>query len=282
MENEGNVNTPSFGGPWTEQKLEILRRYLDAYTTALKNQRFQLTYVDAFAGAGSYTDATGGYEEFHELHKGSARIALDVDDKPFDRLVFVEKDLERVESLHKMRNEYPGRQIEIVQGDANVRVPEFCRNMGYSDRAVVFLDPYATQVSWETVEAIAATKKIDCWILFPLMAVTRMMPTGNEPDEATATRLDRVFGGRGYWLSSYQDSPQLSMLGDNKRRERGPSDQIAERYRERLRTIFHSVATTRHALMNSKNAPLFELFFAAGNPKGARIAINIADHILKS
>ena len=41
-----------FGGPWTEQKLKILERYLDAYTTALKNQRFELVYIDAFAGTG--------------------------------------------------------------------------------------------------------------------------------------------------------------------------------------------------------------------------------------
>ena len=43
---------PSFGGAWTRQKLEILRRYLDTYTTALKDQPFELIYVDAFAGAG--------------------------------------------------------------------------------------------------------------------------------------------------------------------------------------------------------------------------------------
>ncbi len=28
--------TLSFGGSWTEEKLEILRKYLNAYTTALK------------------------------------------------------------------------------------------------------------------------------------------------------------------------------------------------------------------------------------------------------
>ena len=32
-----SANT-GFGGPWTEEKLAILKEYLDAYTTALKNQ----------------------------------------------------------------------------------------------------------------------------------------------------------------------------------------------------------------------------------------------------
>ncbi|HSN87955.1 MAG TPA: three-Cys-motif partner protein TcmP, partial [Thermoanaerobaculia bacterium] len=41
-----------FGGDWTATKLEILRRYLEAYTTALKNQPFRTAYIDAFAGTG--------------------------------------------------------------------------------------------------------------------------------------------------------------------------------------------------------------------------------------
>ncbi len=41
-----------FGGPWTQKKLRILGLYLNAYTTALKNQRFRLVYIDAFAGSG--------------------------------------------------------------------------------------------------------------------------------------------------------------------------------------------------------------------------------------
>ena len=53
------MTSPRFGGPWTAQKLDILRAYLDAYTTALKKQpgEFTLIYVDGFAGAGSYRES---------------------------------------------------------------------------------------------------------------------------------------------------------------------------------------------------------------------------------
>jgi three-Cys-motif partner protein len=61
--------------------------------------------------------------------------------------------------------------VEIVQDDANVYVQQYCRAIHPSTRAVVFLDPFATQVEWDTVEAIAATHAMDVWILFPLMAV---------------------------------------------------------------------------------------------------------------
>lgn len=50
----------AFGGDWTDTKLAVLRNYLSAYTTALKdkprpNFRFQKVYIDAFAGTGYRT-----------------------------------------------------------------------------------------------------------------------------------------------------------------------------------------------------------------------------------
>ena len=246
-----------------------------------KNRSFTLIYVDGFAGAGSYRESGADYEEFDEFRQGSARIALEIVDKPFDRLVFIEKDTDAAEALMQMANEHPERQIYVVQGDANLKVPQFCRNMADFDRAVVFLDPYATEVAWTTVETIARTQKIDCWILFPLMAISRMMPKDREPDEALAEELDRVFGGREHWQASYHDSPQRSFWDDEPRRERGPSQQIALLYRRRLESVFYSVAPTGRTLKNSKGSPLFELFFAAGNPRGSRIAMDIAGHILE-
>lgn len=145
----------SFGGQWTLEKLEILKRYLDAYTTALKNTQFRLIYVDAFAGEGSFHLASAygsdDYDDFRELHNGSARIALGIHDKPFDQLVFVEKDRGRSDSLEQLRTEYPERDVLIRNEDANLALAWFCDNLEALDRAVVFLDPFATEVSWETV-----------------------------------------------------------------------------------------------------------------------------------
>jgi three-Cys-motif partner protein len=52
----------TFGGAWTERKLQCLRKYLEAYRTIFnRNPRaryFHTWYVDAFAGTGSrYTPA---------------------------------------------------------------------------------------------------------------------------------------------------------------------------------------------------------------------------------
>ena len=34
-----------FGGPWPRQKLDVLRAFLNAYTTALMNQPIRLIYI---------------------------------------------------------------------------------------------------------------------------------------------------------------------------------------------------------------------------------------------
>ena len=275
------VNT-SFGGDWTRDKLEILRRYLDAYTTALKNRPFRLIYVDAFAGEGYWRPDSEDYEDFTNLLEGSARIALGIDDKLFDQLWFIEKDSRRFQSLQQLRREHLDRDIQTRNWDANEVLVQFCGGMENFDRAVVFLDPFATSVSWATVEAIARTQKIDCWILFPVSAIARLMPTESQPSDAWAEHLDRVFGARGYWERFYHDPIQPSLFGEqpNQERSRG-SQQIAGRYRLRLESVFHSVAPTRRVFRNSKNSPMFELFFGASNPAGAGRAIPIADHILQ-
>ncbi len=270
-----------FGEPWTQQKLDILRRYLDAYTTALKQQPFWLIYVDAFAGEGHW-QSKSDYSEFHEMREGSALVALDIDDRPFDHLVFIEQDPKRCISLQRIKEEWPGRNIDVFNQDANKALPALCKGLSAMDRLVVFLDPFATSVQWATVEQLAQTRKADCWILFPLMAVARLMPQGEEPPLLLQNRLDSIFGGREHWASIYSLSPQFDLWGEQSSSRPSGSQQIANLYRDRLKTVFAGVAATRGTLRNSKKAPLFELFFAAGNPKGSSIAIKIADHLLKN
>ena len=280
----------TYGGPWTQKKLQILHRYLDAYTTALKRfPKFRLTYVDAFAGGGLWSPGSesgytlSDYNDFREFHEGSPRIALGVQNKPFDRFIFIEIDPRRCSSLIQLKEEYPTWDIDIRNGEANSEISLFCNNMGCYDRAVVFLDPFATQVSWDTVAKLAQTKKVDCWILFPLSAITRMMPKANPPPEPMAEHLDRIFGGRTFWRDDvYHIHPQRNMFDDVPRQTRSPSsDQIAACYRKRLEKVFEKIAPTPRTFFNSKQSPLFEFFFAASNPKGAPIAVKIANHILQ-
>ena len=264
----------SFGGAWTKEKLAVLAAYLDAYTTALKNQPFDLVYLDAFAGNGYWRPKAS-----ESVYDGSPRIALEIGDKPFDKVVLIEKDPADCDSLRALHGDFPRRNIVIRNGDANEEVARFCSGMPRNERAVAFLDPFATEVRWVTVEKLARTKKVDCLLLFPLGAVARMMQRSGEPNPELKGQLDSIFGGREPWESLYNQSPQLNLWASPASERIGGSEAVSRVFRTRLESIFASV--TSKVLRNSRGAPLFELFFAASNPAGAPIAIKIADHIMK-
>ena len=282
-----------FGGTWTDQKLAILAEYLKKYNTALKNQPFIRVYIDAFAGAGYRRRARlkmGGFDIFRDVEeaeaqeflKGSARIALEVD-PPFDKYVFVESDEGKVAELELLKEAHPDRAgaVEIVQGDANAYVQRFCQTMPSNMRAVVFLDPFATQVEWATIEAIAASKAVDVWILFPLMAVNRSL--ANDSEKVCRGALNRIFGTSDWFGEFYRTHTETDFFRPSFEaiRKECDFDSIGRFYVKRLKHVFAGVAPQPRVFRNSKNSPLFQLFFAAGNKAGAPIAVRIAEYLLE-
>src|SRR5216683_3510713 len=77
-------------------------------------------------------------------------------------------------------------------GDANTVLKAWCRERDLKkERAVVFLDPYGMQVEWSTIEALAATKAVDLWYLFPLgVGVLRLLTYRGDIEESCQARLD--------------------------------------------------------------------------------------------
>ena len=63
-------------------------------------------------------------------------------------------------------------------------------------RGVLFLDPFATEVEWSTIEKIAGFKALDTWILFPVSAITRMMPRSKNPTTISTEYGVRFKGNR--------------------------------------------------------------------------------------
>ena len=67
--------------------------------------------------------------------------------------------------------------MEIIPGDANIKLVELCRRLDWKRRrGVVFVDPCGPETDWAMLRAIAATKALDMFWLFPLSAVYRNAP----------------------------------------------------------------------------------------------------------
>src|SRR5580704_19750042 len=149
----------TFGGDWTEDKLDCLGKYLSEYRKIfVKNERaryFRTWYVDAFAGTGSRSvqDPSGRAESLFEgdyedpesqrYRDGSAIIALGLE-SPFDKYLFIEKSKVRLNKLKgEIGKRYPellGR-CELSSVDANIALRDWSSRRDWKkERAVVFLD----------------------------------------------------------------------------------------------------------------------------------------------
>lgn len=294
-----------FGGDWTTRKLEVLAGYLQSYTTALKDKPtaanpFHKAFIDAFAGTGyrdiRREDETASVQsllfpdlaekEPQELLDGSARLALQTE-PAFDRYIFVERSPARCAHLEGLKSEFPERadRIDIQQGDANERIQALCGSDKdwRSRRAVLFLDPYGMQVDWKTIEAIASTKAIDLWLLFPLgIGVNRLLTKSGDIPESWRHRLNLLLGTTDWWDEFYRVQTSVDLFGNALEQPiKEKMETIGRYFNNRLKKVFAGVVEEPGVLRNSANNPLYLLCFAVGNERGKDIALRIAGHLLK-
>lgn len=285
-----------FGGDWTKEKLERVRQYLTAYTKIMRKKDYQFGYIDAFAGTGylalkdAKAEAKRLFPELMETEardfvEGSAHVALEVE-PPFEKYIFIEKQGCRSSELQRLRDEFPAKanDIVIVQAEANTYLQDLCRNRVWKKhRAVLFLDPYGMQVEWETMKAIAKTRAIDLWLLFPLgVAVNRLLRRDGLIDEGWRHRLDLMFGDTGWFSRFYNVENEQTFFGpEQKAVKTADAKAIGRYFVERLQSVFPGVAKNPLALSNTKNCPLYLLCFATANPDAATLAVKIAQAILR-
>ena len=271
-----------FGGQWTLDKLSAVEQYLGAYTTALKNQRFKLMYIDAFAGSGRF-ETKGG-----TTHDGSATIALAAS-PPFDRLVFIEQHLKRSKALQALADQHPGREIEVIRGEANVELQSLISRVNWREyRAVLFLDPFGLSVSWDTLQAIRRSEAIDVWYLCAFAGLYRQMAVDLRKIDADKEAAITRFFGTADWRRDLYEPVRTGDLFGADRSERGNLEEIRSLVTRRLRELFPRVLEPKVIRYigpkGQKGAPLFDLYFAVSNPSPKAIApaCRIAGHILKS
>lgn len=290
----------NFGGDWTDRKLLALSKYLSAYTTALKKQRFSLVYIDAFAGAGrmnvqfnqGHTSSITGLkqesDEDAQYRHGSPLKALETE-PAFDKFIFIDNNRQ---SLRRLKNQinatvHASKFIQYKYGDANKVLGRICCQLDWkSHRAVVFVDPFATEFDWSTIEKLAKTESVDLWLLFPAMAVNRMLSRTGKISEQLKRKLTKCFGTDEWKKRFYERTSQSDMFSDIESSEKIADffPKLSQYVQSRLKTIFPGVSKSNLILKNSRESPLFLLCFACANPNPSahRLAIKIANDIIKT
>lgn len=286
-----------FGGAWTTEKLDILTNYINAYTNALKGQKFNKIYIDAFAGTGYRTPkqkvSTQGVlikSENNEIDarflSGSARIALQAT-TPFDRYIFIEKNTKRCKGLNALKAEFPelADRITIIKADANQILTDLCSDLTNNCRALLFLDPYGMQVGWDTIKKIAESQKIDLWYLFGLGGgLNRLLKNDGKITPMQKQTISNVLGTTDWFEEFYKPRQEIGLWDDvalGYDKVVNPKA-IGNYLVKRLATTFPGVAKNPRYLVNTKNSPLYLFCFAVSNPNSRAIslALKIAESIL--
>jgi len=275
-----------FGGIWTKKKLTIVEDYIAAYIKIMKNQTFNLIYIDAFAGCGT-TETNDG-----QILDGSSVRAMKY---PFDAFRFFEinKDycaiLENriIEIKEKNKKDMwkSDADYRVIREDCNNSLMKINKKKWYKDnwRGVIFLDPYNMSLSWECLEEISKTQIFDVWYLFPFMALNRNLYKDiSKLPQANKDKITNILGTDEWIKEIYNESPQTNLFGEEVYEKKVVED-VKKHILKRLETIFPNVSPNAVLLRNSVNSPIFLLCFMGSNPnpKAIKPSLQIADHILK-
>ena len=295
----------SWGGKWTEEKLEAFEKYVKAYLTIMNKHRdpfgWNLLYFDGFAGSGtrdqkeekeeidSAADLFGQevtIEDFN-VYQGAAERVVKIEGdgiRSFDHFYFVDKIEENCKALEEKLSRYvnTGRK-HFLNEDANgaVRMLAGILRADKKRKALVFLDPFGMQIDWTSIESLKDLS-VDLWILVPTGVIINRLLERNVDQEkglAHAEKLKSFFGMTEEEIKSffYKEQQVQTLFGEEEIITKAENSirKIAQLYVTRLHDVFPYVTEEPMVLYNNHNVPIFHLVFAAKNKTAIKIAQDI-------
>lgn len=299
----------SWGGPWTEEKLDAFEKYVKAYLRIMNRQRdlydWKLLYFDGFAGSGirSESEADAEIQSIKDLfsedvswqdldvYKGAAERVVRIEQdglRSFDAFYFIDKSQENCDALSKKLSDYKvnGKRYYLPV-DANIAVCQLANTLkgNRKFKALAFLDPFGMQIDWDALKTLKGVS-VDLWILVPTgVIVNRLLERKMDVRRGLAhsEKLCSFFGLPEDFLQDYFyiKTQEDTLFGEEETVVTKAKDsiwKIAELYVERLKTIFPYVSEDPLILFNNHNFPIYHLVFASQKA----VAQKIAQQIIKS
>lgn len=260
-------------GFWTRYKLELLQRYLDAFTTATKSRSSTTVYLDLFGGESENFD-----RDTKRPIEGSAVIALNTNDPAFTHLYFFELDLNATKLRKALEEDYRDRNWKIYPGDSNETIYRALAELKAADAdwapTFAFIDPNGPHYSWRTIEALAAHKpariktKVELWMLFPDPLFTRLLPRSGEVRPTDSKVITEMFGDPG-WHSIWK-----ARL-DHEIEPRDAREEYVNLMRWRLEQDLGYRWTHQLEIRNAGGTPLYHMIFATDSEPGSNIMTHL-------
>lgn len=269
----------NFGGIWTQEKIQIIEKYVKAYLQIMKNQKyFSLMYFDGFAG-------TGEISIDENVIEGAAKKILSIKaPRIFDMYYFVEMNCDKAEKLKDMISvEFPDRRNCFVKSaDCNDKLFDLAKflkrreNRNY--KVLAFIDPFGMELKWKSLEILKGFS-IDLWLLIPTgVAANRLLKNDGNIPEGWYSKLENFLGISKDEINKnfYRVVKNRNLFGEEDIiiKERNTIEKIHKLYSKRLNTIFNFVSDS-FVMRNSNNSIMFHFLMATNNAKALKIANDI-------
>lgn len=261
-------------GPWSEVKLDLLRRYATEYSKILssqKNPELSHIYIDAFAGAGVHLSRTSG-----EMVAGSPLNALLVN-PPFDEYHLIDLDGDRIAGLQSMIGDRA--DVFLYPEDCNkVLTEKIFPRVRFEDyrRGLCILDPYALHLDWKVLQTAGKMQTLDVFLNFPIydININALHHDLSSVSPVHEKRMTKFWGDESWKSVAYEKSPTL--FGDVD--EKVTNEKFASAFRKRLIDVagFKRVPEPL-PMRNSKGATVYYLYFASQKGTAEEIAAYIFD-----
>ena len=255
-------------GSWSEIKIEIVRKYAEAYSTVLAKHRLRYSYIDGFRPGEHRRKHTG------EQVMGTPLEVLSVQPR-FHDYYFVDSRAEKIAHLRKQIGER--NDVHTYVGDTNTILPrDVFPRIAYADyrRGLCLLDPYGLDLDWTTIEAAGTARSIEIFLNFPTADMQRNVFWRNhqDVDPRDIARMDRFWGDDSWRDIVYVVGRDLFGPVEIK----SEMAFIVEAFRQRLRAVAgFKYVPSPIAMRNDQGAIVYYLFFASQNETGAKIANDI-------
>lgn len=263
-------------GPWSEVKLDVLKRYAVEYCKILDNQispSFSRVYIDGFAGPGVHVSRTTG-----EMVAGSPLNALEIQ-PPFHEYHLIDLDGDRVDALRSLIGNRS--DVNLYKGNCNkILLEQVFPRVSYEKykRGLCILDPYALHLDWEVIRTAGSMKSLDVFINFPIYDININVLHHHQKKvlPQNIQRMNSYWGDESWRDVAYEPtSPNLFGEIDF---EKVSNEKFANAFRKRLIDVagFKRVPLPL-PMRNSRGSVVYYLFFASQKDTAENIVSYIFD-----
>jgi three-Cys-motif partner protein len=254
---------------WSERKLNILEKYLIPFTQILGSQAKKVYYVDAFAGAGIYSDGA----------KGSPVRAAELAKKCRDENKSYRLSCINIEAN---RNNYQNLQDNTASFDADLVLNlhgTFADNADQilnkidGSAALCFLDPFGVKgIPWELIQKLINRRSpTDFWIRFDYITLLRLAGFQNSVAPGAAKNVQTLLETYGIQDEQALFS-RLNTAGDAETKRQNAVAFYMERLKQEFKFTRDNGFAGYYPIKSIIGQDKYFLVFGSGHPKGFILA----------